>query len=75
MLCNILAPVIKALAPELNRVISSKGHAFFSGLLVDQIEDITSVLVEHGWHLIAFYQQDNWALIHLCKDQNQQKDS
>ncbi len=67
IVCNILAPVIKSLAPNFSEVASSNANAFLSGLLVDQIQDITSLFAEHGWQFIASYQQENWALIHLCR--------
>ena len=36
-------------------------------LLVGQIQAITDLLAENGWQFIASSQQENWALIHLCK--------
>ncbi len=68
IVCNILAPVIKSLASDFNKVTSRNANAFFSGLLVDQIQDIKSVLAEYGWQFIAAHEQENWALIHLCRD-------
>lgn len=67
IICNILAPVIKSLAPSFSDVTSGKAHAFLSGLLVDQIQDIVSLLAENGWQFIAAHQQEKWALIHLYK--------
>ncbi len=71
LFCNILAPTIKEMVSDFQRVISSAGHAFFSGLLVDQIEDITSTLAENGWQSIATYEQEKWALIHASRTANQ----
>ncbi|ABX09339.1 50S ribosomal protein L11 methyltransferase [Prochlorococcus marinus] len=67
LLCNILAPVIKTLGEDFDRVISPQGNALISGLLVEQMQDITKFLVDLGWNFIASYQQDNWALIQLSK--------
>lgn len=68
IVCNILATVIKNLASDFNQVASNKAHAFLSGLLVDQIQDITSLLAEYGWQFIAVHKQEKWALIHLSRD-------
>ncbi len=68
LLCNILAPVIKNLTPDFENIISLEGHAFFSGLLVDQIPVIKNHLIGFGWHVIASYQLENWSLLHLCKN-------
>ncbi len=68
LLCNILAPVIKDLLPHFEKIISIECHAFFSGLLVDQIPVIKNDLIELGWHFLASYQLENWSLIHACKN-------
>ncbi len=67
LVCNILAKVIKKLAPEFTNITSPKSQLLLSGLLVEQVEDITSVLSILGWNLIGSYRSQNWALIHLCK--------
>ncbi|KGG11920.1 Ribosomal protein L11 methyltransferase [Prochlorococcus sp. MIT 0601] len=67
LVCNILAPVIKSLAADFEQVLSSSGHVIVSGILIDQIEDITSFFASLGWQFIASNYQKNWALIHLCR--------
>ena len=44
LLCNILAPVIEALAPGFDSLIAPDGCALLSGLLVDQAPRLTEVL-------------------------------
>ena len=65
LLCNILFHVIKEIAPGFDRVISPNGQAILSGLLVDQIEDITGFLGQIGWQVDASYQQEKWALLYI----------
>ena len=67
--CNILAPVIKVLAPELKAIASHNAQALFSGLLLDQMQDIKGVLEDHRWKFIHSSNQENWALMHLCRSQ------
>ncbi len=67
LLCNILAPVIKSLAPKFEEVLSEKGIAFLSGLLVEQAPELQSVLQELGWRASCVKKQGSWALLHVSK--------
>ena len=67
LVCNILAPVIKKLAPQFDHVTSKESQILLSGLLEEQVVDMTSFLSILNWKLIASYKRDNWSLIHLCK--------
>ena len=67
LVCNILAPVIKKLAPHFDHVTSKESQIILSGLLEEQVIDMTSFLSIFNWKLIASYNCDNWSLIHLCK--------
>ncbi len=68
LFCNTLAPIIENLVPQLNDIVSSQTHGFFSGLLADQIQDIKQVLEEYDWRFIASQKDQKWALIHCCRD-------
>ena len=70
LVCNILAPVTKELAPDFDHLVSKEGNLLLSGLLVDQVEDITSFFSILGWRAITSYQSENWALIHLCSNRS-----
>ncbi len=67
LLCNILSHVIKRLAPDFAKITSQECHIVLSGLLVDQVEDITKTLSLFNWELVASHECENWALIYLCK--------
>jgi len=69
LVCNILATVIKGLIPQFEQVISEKGNVLLSGLLTNQVEDITRLLTEYRWQLLDVYSHKNWALIHARKGQ------
>jgi ribosomal protein L11 methyltransferase len=65
LLCNILAPVIEALAPEFTAVLAPAGTGLLSGLLVAQVPRLERVLAEHGWQATLAARQENWGLLHL----------
>ena len=67
LLCNILAPVIEALAPGFERLVSSKGRALLSGLLVDQAPRLKRVLSDLGWHVIREGEQGRWGLLEVSR--------
>ena len=67
LVCNILAPVIKKLAPHFDHVTSKESQIILSGLLEEQVIDMTSFLSILDWELIASYKCDNWSLIHVCR--------
>ena len=68
LLCNILAPTIKTIAPEFSEVVCMKSRLVLSGLLIDQVEDITDLFASLSWELVALYSLDQWALIELCRN-------
>ncbi|TCD56191.1 50S ribosomal protein L11 methyltransferase [Synechococcus sp. BS55D] len=65
LLCNILAPVIEALAPRFQSVLRPQGRALLSGLLVDQAARLTAVLDDLGWQVTAQTAQGRWGLLEI----------
>jgi ribosomal protein L11 methyltransferase len=65
LLCNILAPVIEALAPSFSTVLAPEGQGFLSGLLVEQAPRLEQVLSAAGWWAQLTHRQENWGLMHL----------
>ena len=65
LLCNILAPVIEALAPGFERLVSADGRALLSGLLVDQAPRLKQVLSDLGWRVIREAEQGRWGLLEI----------
>jgi ribosomal protein L11 methyltransferase len=68
LLCNILAPVIEALAPEFTAVLGPAGRGLLSGLLVAQAPRLERVLAEHGWRGTLCARQENWGLMSLQRE-------
>ena len=68
ILCNILAPVIKSLAPRFGKIIGYKGKVILSGLLVDQIKELQEFLVPFGWEVLEIKTKAKWALMELTQN-------
>ena len=65
LLCNILAPVIEALAPEFVKVLKPRGRGLLSGLLVDQAPRLIEVLAQFGWRARPVGEQGRWGLLEI----------
>ena len=65
LLCNILAPVIEALAPGFEALVAPEGRALLSGLLVDQAPGLEQVLGGLGWLVSARRSQGRWGLLEI----------
>ena len=65
LLCNILAPVIEALAPHFQSVLRPGGRGLLSGLLVEQAPRLTEVLESLGWTVQPLAEQGRWALLEI----------
>ena len=65
LLCNILAPVIEALAPGFDSLVAPEGRALLSGLLVDQAPRLEQVLGDLGWRVNGRGSQGRWGLLEI----------
>ena len=65
LLCNILAPVIEALAPQFQGVLRAGGRGLLSGLLVEQAPRLTEVLEGLGWSVQPLAEQGRWGLLEI----------
>ena len=65
LLCNILAPVIEALAPAFATVLAPGGVGLLSGLLVSQVPVLTQALAAAGWRAELVAQQSQWGLLEI----------
>lgn len=69
LLCNILAPVIEALAPQFTSVLAPGGRGLLSGLLVEQAPRLTTVLEGLGWSVKPLGSQGRWGLLEICRSE------
>ncbi|NQV10653.1 MAG: 50S ribosomal protein L11 methyltransferase [Cyanobacteria bacterium] len=68
LLCNILAPVIEALAPQFEAVLSRAGIGLLSGLLLSQLPGLQLALGRAGWSTRLIGQQGGWGLLEIRAD-------
>ena len=68
VLCNILSPVIKSIGSGFKKIIGHKGKVILSGLLVEQIEELTEFFLPFGWQVLEIKIKDKWALMVLTLD-------
>ena len=67
MLCNILAPVIKSLGSDFDKIMANQGKVILSGLLVDQIKEIQDFFSPLGWAVLDIRTKDQWASLELTR--------
>ena len=65
VLCNILAPVIRSLGPDLEKIIAPEGKVILSGLLVEQLEELQEFFSSLRWKVLEIKTKDQWALMVL----------
>lgn len=68
IVCNILAEVIKPMIPEMTDIIKPDGWAILSGILVEQSNDIVSILEQNGWAIASLWQRDNWCCLNARRN-------
>ena len=67
VICNILAPVIKLIGPDLEKIIADKGTVMLSGLLIEQIEELQEFFLTINWKVLEIKTMDQWAMMKLSQ--------
>jgi ribosomal protein L11 methyltransferase len=65
IVCNILAPVIIELMPQLCAIAHANTWAILSGLLVSQAPAVIEAAVQHGWTLTNQQHQQDWCCLEI----------
>ncbi len=68
LVCNILAPIIKELAPSFDQLIAPMGRALLSGLLISQSMELQNYLISLGWTVYVLEDQGPWRLLEISMD-------
>jgi ribosomal protein L11 methyltransferase len=63
--CNILATVIIELIPQMAELVKPGGWGILSGILSDQVPDVSQKLEDYGWILGSVWQQQGWACLNI----------
>ena len=62
--CNILAePIVTTIIPRLNSLLASDEWVLLSGILHQQIPQISMALAEQGWEIKHTWQQEDWVCL------------
>lgn len=67
IIANILAGPLIRLAPDLARAVSPGGLVVLSGLLGEQVREVTGVYRIAGFHLVTQSLEHNWATLTLAR--------
>lgn len=65
IVCNILAPVIVELMPQLSAIAQPQTWMLLSGLLVSQKEAVVDAALRQGWQLTGSWNQNDWACLEV----------
>lgn len=65
--CNILAPIIISLIPQMYQLTKSGGWGILSGILQTQAEEVIAAFTAQGWTLQQTRQQGDWAALQVIK--------
>ena len=65
ILCNILLPIIKELAPKFSNILSPNGKAIISGILVNQVHELEMILEDLEYRIVNSYQKNGWSLLEI----------
>ncbi|MGF1477927.1 MAG: 50S ribosomal protein L11 methyltransferase [Cyanophyceae cyanobacterium] len=70
VMCNILAPVIVQLIPQLSRITKPHSWGLLSGILGRQVNDVAAVLQQHRWTIAQHWQQQEWSCLKIVQNLN-----
>jgi len=67
IVCNILADVIIELIPDLTMMVKPNTWAVFSGILIDQMNEVVDKLDDEGWILTTIWKRQEWCCLNLVR--------
>ncbi len=63
MLVNIIADIIIAMAPMLNKFLNDDGAAIFSGIITQRLDDVLEALTDSGFEVVKVDTMDGWCAV------------
>lgn len=71
IVANIIADVIKILAPDVPAYLERNGIFISSGIILDKLEEVKNALVKNGFKIIAVKEMGEWAaIVSTIEDEN-----
>ncbi|MEM7580780.1 MAG: 50S ribosomal protein L11 methyltransferase [Mastigocoleus sp.] len=65
IVCNILAEVIIDLLPQMSAIVKPKTWGIFSGILLEQSNEVTNVLEKNGWTVATLWKRKEWCCLNV----------
>lgn len=65
ILCNILADIILELIPDLHRITHPGTWGVFSGILLEQSNQVAEAFEHHGWVIATIWRRQQWCCINV----------
>lgn len=63
--CNILAEVIINLVPQMTAIAKPTTWGILSGILEEQVEQVTKTLAQHGWTVSSVWHRQDWSCLNI----------
>lgn len=63
MLVNIIADIIIAMAPMLDKFLKDDGTAIFSGIITQRLDDVLEALTDSGFEVVKVDTMDGWCAV------------
>ncbi|MEM7554557.1 MAG: 50S ribosomal protein L11 methyltransferase [Cyanobacteria bacterium P01_A01_bin.84] len=65
IVCNILAEVIIDLLPQMSAIVQPKTWGIFSGILLEQSNQVTDILEKNGWVVATLWKRKEWCCLNV----------
>ncbi len=70
VVANIIAPVLLRLAPDLVTATAAGGHVLLSGILIEEVDEVSRFFCELGMVEQSRDSENGWSCLHLRRDQS-----
>ena len=67
ILANIVADVLKAMAPLFNKFLRKGGTLIVSGIITEREKEVLDAIIENGFELSIANEKEGWAAAKLIK--------
>ncbi|WP_036481063.1 50S ribosomal protein L11 methyltransferase [Myxosarcina sp. GI1] len=69
IVCNILADTITELFPQFDLISGDRSWAILSGILLEQADDIASLVEYYGWTVAALWRRKEWCCFNIRRSE------
>ena len=69
IVCNILADTVSELFPQFDLVSEEQSWAILSGILLEQADEIASLVEYYGWTVAALWRRQEWCCFNIRRSE------